>query len=230
MNDKVIYEDGELLVCVKPSGVPSQSDRTGDYDMVCRMKNHVHQQNPEKGEPYIAVINRLDRPVGGLLLFAKTPEAAADLSKAVKERCITKKYLTVLSEEQPVTGQDIRLTDFLLKDGRTNLSRLVSGDTKGAKKGELIYRVREVKDEMALVEVELLTGRHHQIRAQMAGHLGGIWGDTKYNKKFQQKRGWYEIALYSYYLAFEHPRTKERMVFTHLPEKEPFTHFSIQCG
>lgn len=227
MSHKVIYEDGELLVCVKPSGIPSQSDRTGDYDMVCRMKNHVHQQNPDKGEPYIAIINRLDRPVGGLLLFAKTPKAAAVLSKAVKEHCITKKYLTVLSGEQSFTGEEVRLTDFLLKDGRTNLSRLVSGDTKGAKRAELIYRVREAKEEMTLAEVELLTGRHHQIRVQLAGHLGGIWGDTKYNKEFQEKRGWFEIALYSYYLAFEHPRTKEKMVFTHLPEKEPFTRFSI---
>lgn len=230
MSHKVIYEDGELLVCVKPSGIPSQSDRTGDYDMVCRMKNHVHQQKPDKGEPYIAIINRLDRPVGGLLLFAKTPKAAAVLSKAVKERCITKKYLTVLSGEQPFTGEEVRLTDFLLKDGRTNLSRLVSEDTKGAKKAELIYRVREAKEEMTLAEVELLTGRHHQIRVQLAGHLGGIWGDTKYNKEFQGKKGWFEIALYSYYLAFEHPRTKEKMVFTYLPEKEPFTRFSIQHG
>lgn len=228
---QILFEDADIIVCIKPAGVPTQSDRTGDYDLTNRLLNHLalKKENKQAEVPYLAVIHRLDRPVGGIMVFAKNKSSAAALSKQVQEHRMTKRYLCVLTgaSQDMKSGGDKwnTLTDYLRTDKRTNLSRRVSiaGDNKSvpkdAKKAELSYRVLEQitdskGEQLTLTEVELLTGRHHQIRVQMTGISQGIWGDTKYNTDFAEKKGWYNLALFSHELSFVHPTTGQQMHFT----------------
>ncbi len=240
MKLQILYEDMHILVCVKPSGVPSQSDKTADFDMVNRLKNYLYEKGDCKGQPYIGVVHRLDRPVAGIMVFAKTPFAAGELSKQIQKKELCKKYLAVVTNDlsDKLGKEKELLTDYLVKNGRTNLSSVTTEKDKNGKKAQLYYTVKCVKEGLSLVEVELLTGRHHQIRVQMKTHLGGIAGDTKYNadvdKKsinnvenvdkvtMESKRMWKEIALFAYHLEFIHPKTKKKMVFEQMPEKEPF--------
>ena len=245
MKLNILYEDSQILVCVKPAGVPSQSDKTADFDMVNRLKNYLYEKGDCKGQPYIGVVHRLDRPVSGIMVFAKTPFAAGELSKQIQQKEFCKKYLAVLTADlSDKLGKDKELlTDYLVKNGRTNLSSVTTEKDPNGKKAQLYYTVRSVKDSLSLVEVELLTGRHHQIRVQMKTHLGGIWGDTKYNGDAEEaivgnidrasgenvdnisankKTMWKETALFAYYLEFLHPKTKKKMVFEEMPGKEPF--------
>ena len=240
MKLNILYEDSQILVCIKPAGVPSQSDKTADFDMVNRLKNYLYEKGDCKGQPYIGVVHRLDRPVSGIMVFAKTPFAAGELSKQIQKKDFCKKYLAVLTADlSDKLGKDKELlTDYLVKNGRTNLSSVTTEKDPNGKKAQLYYTVKNVKDGLSIVEVELLTGRHHQIRVQMKKHLGGIWGDTKYNKDAEelcvnnsenvdnsavkQKAVWKETALFAYHLEFVHPKTKKKMVFEEMPEKEPF--------
>ena len=226
----IIFEDNDVIVCEKPSGIPSQSDKTGDYDMVNRLKNYLFEKDPKKGEPYIGLIHRLDRPVGGIMVFAKTPLAAKRLSESVRGNDMKKRYLAVLNYDgtKELINKPKQLVDYLEKDARTNCSRITTAQDKNAKKAELFYQIKEVKEGCSLVEVELKTGRHHQIRLQMATHLGGIWGDTKYNPLFQDKTGFSRMGLYAYQLEFTHPITKRKVKFTLLPEGEPFDLFTLK--
>lgn len=250
MKLQILYEDSQILVCIKPSGVPSQSDKTADFDMVNRLKNYLYEKGDCKGQPYIGVVHRLDRPVSGIMVFAKTPFAAGELSKQMQKKDFCKKYLAVVTADlSDKLGQEKELlTDYLVKNGRTNLSSVTTEKDPNGKKAQLYYTVKNVKDNLSLVEVELLTGRHHQIRVQLKNHIGGIAGDTKYNAEAenscvnnaekdknnifdgesvdkavsQQKNVWKEIALFAYHLEFLHPKTKKKMVFEEMPEKEPF--------
>lgn len=223
----IFFEDPHILVCEKPPGVPSQSDRSGGYDMVNRIKNYLYQHGPKTGEPYGAIVHRLDRPVGGVMVFAKNKKAAGGLSRDIQGGRVKKYYLALVrhdGEESP-EGKPVKLTDYLVKDGRTNLSRVTGEGDSNGKKAELYYRVMASKDGLSLMEIELLTGRHHQIRVQMAEHFGGIYGDTKYNPLFQDKKGWNRIGLYAYCLEFAHPVTGKPMRIKHYPDAEPFTIF-----
>lgn len=223
----ILYEDKQIIVCEKPCGVPSQSDKTGDFDMVNRLKNYLFEKEETKGEPYIGLVHRLDRPVGGIMVFAKTPLAAKTLSEQVRNKTFQKWYLAVVEKDlKEIEGKEkILLTDYLVRDGRNNLSKVTTKENKNAKKAELYYQVLQVKDGLSLVRVELLTGRHHQIRVQLSAHLGGLYGDTKYNVAAKEKKGWQQIALYASEISFLHPKTKEKMCFKKEPEGEVFERF-----
>lgn len=237
MKLQILYEDSQILVCVKPAGVPSQSDRTADFDMVNRLKNYLYEKGDCKGQPYIGVVHRLDRPVAGIMVFAKTPFAAGELSRQIQKKEFCKKYLAVVTADlsENLGKEKELLTDYLVKNGKTNLSSVTTEKDPAGKKAQLYYTVKNVKDNLSLVEVELLTGRHHQIRVQLKTHIGGIAGDTKYNAEDKnptrnngalapdKKTGWKEIALFAYHLELLHPKTKKKMVFEQMPEKEPFT-------
>ena len=214
-----------MLACVKPCGVPSQGDKSNDEDMVSILKNYLFEKSDSDEEPYLAVIHRLDRPVGGIMLFAKTKEAAAKLSDMLQDGQITKYYQAVLTGEPKEDAGE--LTDYIVRDPKTNVSRLVKKGTPGAKTAKLYYEVLDVfeTDEgvFSYVLIELITGRHHQIRAQMAGHGCGIWGDTKYNPLFMKtKKKYRQIGLYSSRLELAHPVTGEELVFKSEPEGEAF--------
>ena len=228
----ILYEDAHIIVCEKPAGIPSQADKSSGPDMVNMLKNHVFEK--EETVPYIAVVHRLDRPVGGVMVYAKTPFAAKELSRQISSHSIEKRYLAVvtndLSEE---IGKQIYLEDYLKKDGRTNTSEIVSPEEKEAKKAELYYTPLKVTDGTTLIKVHLLTGRHHQIRVQMKAHTGGLLGDRKYNEKETEKADSMlgvkiPLMLYAYFLEFTHPKTKKKMKFEHIPKTGIWEKYSTE--
>ena len=220
MNLRIIYEDEYIIVCYKPAGIPTQTKKLGEQDMVSLLKNHL------KGG-YVAVIHRLDQPVEGLLVFAKTPFAAKELNKGLQGVGFGKHYKAVL---WGIPNQEkATLEDYLVKDGRTNTSRVCSPSEKDAKKATLSYEViatgKENDKDISMVKVKLDTGRHHQIRVQMSNMGCPIWGDAKYNTIAEQDRRFRHIALCAYRLEFIHPKTKKPMEFEIEPKGEGFKLF-----
>lgn len=222
MDVKVLYEDKNLIVVVKPAGMPSQGDRSSTLDMVSYLKNYL--RSSANGIPYVGVVHRLDRPVGGVMVYAKDQKTAADLSLQVQKKQLCKMYKVVLTGT--LKNKQGTLENYLLKDGKTNTSSVVSKNTPGAKPARLNYKVMRTKyvdqEQLTLAEIELITGRHHQIRVQMADAGAGVYGDTKYNPVFQGKKGWFKMGLFSCRLEFKHPVTKEKLAFEYEPEEEPF--------
>lgn len=217
MDIKILYEDNDIIVCIKPHGIPSQSDKTNDIDMVNILKNHVFEN--ENKTPYIAVINRLDRPVSGIMLFAKNKSSANILTKQMRLNQIHKRYIAIVMADLSsyLEKGKIELVDYISKD-KNNLSRISNQSDKNAKKAILYFTVNKVfKDEdnkiLSLVEIELITGRHHQIRVQMSSRGMPLVGDTKYNSYYKDKKGWFELKLSAYELEFEHPKNKKNMIF-----------------
>ena len=227
MKLEILYEDAYLLACVKPYGVLSQGDKGNDEDMITKIKHYLYDQeeSEQAEEPYVAAIHRLDRPVGGVMVFAKTPEVAAKLSDMQQDGEIAKYYLAVITGELP--DFEGEMVDYLLRDGKTNTTKVVKKGEKGAKRAELYYEVLDVMESddgtLSYVLIELVTGRHHQIRAQFASRGCGIWGDTKYNPKFAKtKRKYKQIGLFSSRMEFTHPITGEEIVIKKEPEGEAF--------
>lgn len=222
-NLNILYEDAHIIVCVKPHGIATQSKKLGSPDMVNLIKKHIFLNNPDKGEPYLAVIHRLDQPVKGILVFAKTPFAAKELNKQLTSLGFGKYYLAAVEGVLPVP--ESTLENYLVKDTRTNLSRVCDKNTKDAKLARLHYRVLKkgqgnsnlgrgnYQIAPSQIEIRLETGRHHQIRVQFS-HIGcPLVGDTKYNPALIGKKGWQEISLCAYKLDFLHPKTGKSMHF-----------------
>lgn len=219
MNLRVLFEDEHVIVCYKPSGVPTQTKKIGTMDMVSLLRNYLRA-------PYVAVIHRLDQPVEGILVFAKTPFAAKELSKEMQQRNTFGKYYKAVLSGVPLEKSGT-LENYLVKDGKTNTSRVAKKDDKDAKKAVLAYEVMEEMSGQALVQIKLETGRHHQIRVQMAEIGCPIWGDTKYGLRIEpREKTWKQIALCAYRLEFVHPKTKKRMEFEIQPEGEIFRNWN----
>ncbi len=215
MKPQIIFEDQYILVCVKPAGIPTQSRQISTPDMVSILKNHLHSSGSKNGEPYLSLIHRLDQPVEGLLVFAKTPAAARSLNQQLQSSGFGKLYLALLSAvpEQ----QEADLEDYMVKDGRVNVSRVCTPDTPGARLARLHYRIIDTEGSSALAEITLGTGRHHQIRVQMA-HIGcPIIGDTKYGSSATPKSPARQLQLYAVNLSFRHPVTNAPLSFHHTP-------------
>lgn len=213
-NLKVIYEDNHIIVVEKQPNIPSQADKTGDIDMLTLVKEYIKEKYNKPGNVYIGLVHRLDRPVGGVMVFARTSKAASRLSNQVREKVFKKKYLAVVDGK--IDNEKGTLEDYLYKDEKNNISKVVNKDKKNAKLAKLDYEVlkyNEVKD-LSLVEINLHTGRHHQIRVQLSNFGHSIFGDQKYGTRGKGK----QIALWAYELTIEHPITKEKMTFKDLPE------------
>lgn len=215
----VLFEDTHILVCMKPSGIPTQSSRIGTPDMVSLLKNYLYKQGNSKGEPYLAVIHRLDQPVEGILVFAKTPFAAKELNSQLQTNGFGKYYQALIcgTPKEPSNT----LTNYLVKDGKTNTSKICDAQIPHAKKAVLHYQINHTDTAIppgtTLVNIRLETGRHHQIRVQMAHSGYPLYGDTKYNPQAQQKSGWQQIALCAFQLEFKHPKTRKAMTFSCTP-------------
>ncbi|MEY8427180.1 RluA family pseudouridine synthase [Lachnospiraceae bacterium 46-15] len=219
MEIDILYEDGQLLVCRKPAGVPVQSGKVGQKDMVSILRNY---RNGKEDDIYIGLVHRLDQPVQGVMVFAKTKTAAAELSRQIADGRMKKQYLAVICGK-PTRKQGV-LVDYLLKDGRTNTSSIVPEGTKGAKRAELRYRIAAEAAGYALAEIDLLTGRHHQIRVQMAGAGMPLAGDRKYNSSEEGQTEKY-AALAAHKLSFVHPVSKKEICFGVKPESAIFEKF-----
>lgn len=224
-NVSILYEDRDIIVCEKPQGMAVQSDKTVSMDLFHYLKSYLYEKEKKEGEPELYLIHRLDRPVGGILVFARTKEAAANLSRQIQENKMEKTYQAILTGI--LADPDGIFVDYLLKDPKTNTSRVVEEGVKGAKRAELEYEVLDEiqtdQGDYTYVLIHLKTGRHHQIRVQFAAHHAGIYGDTKYNPVFQKKRKKYvTIGLYATRLEFLHPMTGEKMVFKTEPKGEAF--------
>lgn len=225
MKVEILHEDADMIVCVKPYGMPVQGDKSRDMDLLSFLKNRIFEEEELEEEPYLAMVHRLDRPVGGIMVFAKNQKAAACLSDQVQDGTMAKFYQAILTGELP--DECGILEDYLVKDGKTNTSKIVKKGTKGAKKAQLEYEALDVFETdqgvLSYVLIQLITGRHHQIRVQMAGRGAGIYGDTKYNPLFEKtKKKYQQIALFATRLEFEHPVSGEHMIFKCEPEGDAF--------
>ena len=211
---KILYEDNHLIVVEKKTNIPSQSDKTEYIDMLTIVKDYIKEKSNKPGNVYLGLVHRLDRPVGGVMVFAKTSKAAGRLSEQVREKIFKKKYLAVIDGK--FDKRSGTLEDYLYKDERNNISKVVNKEKKNAKFAKLDYEVityNEQKD-LSLVKINLHTGRHHQIRVQLANAGHSIFGDQKYGKRGKGK----QIALWAYELTINHPITKEETTFTDFPE------------
>ena len=228
----ILFEDKDIIVYHKPAGIPVQSAAIGQVDLVSKLNNYL-------GKDMIHVVHRLDQPVEGIIVLAKTKQAAAELGKQVTDGRMKKMYRAVCcyqmsGDEKEVDGKCHQLIDYLVKDGRKNVSTVTGKDRRDAKKAELSFRVlakkRMTEDhgELLLTEIELKTGRHHQIRVQMS-HAGfPLYGDRKYNEKWERfltNEEQLQLALCAVSLTFFHPRTKKTMDFAICQENKIFAIF-----
>lgn len=216
---KILYEDKDQIVIHKPAGVATQTARLGEMDLVSEVKNHIAKEEG-KANPFVGVINRLDQPVEGIVLFAKNQKSATALSKQMQDGSMQKYYLAAVFGQLPKEADT--LTDYLEKDARTNTSRVVSGASKDAKKATLEYNVMAVSDKMQFVRIHLLTGRHHQIRVQFSHRGNPLVGDSKYGSAESMAHS-REVnaktpALCAYKLMWKHPITGKEMDVSIAPE------------
>ena len=210
----ILYEDNHIIVVVKEPGIPSQADKTKDDDMLTIIKAYLKEKNNKLGNVYLGLVHRLDRSVGGVMVFAKTSKAASRLSEQVRNKQVKKNYIAVVKGKMEKPNGVMQ--DYLVKDERKNKSFVTDKNTKNAKYSELEYEVLKYDDvmNMSLVKIDLKTGRHHQIRVQFSSRGHALCGDTKYGTRSRSK----QLALWSYKLKFYHPTTKAEMEFKYLPE------------
>lgn len=208
----VLYEDNHLLVVVKPANLPSQGDSSGDDDLLTILKRHIAEKYNKPGAVYLGLVHRLDRPVGGVMVFARTSKAASRLSETFRSHEQDRQYLAVVEGE---FDQELSLKDYLLKDGKTGMVRAVKAGTSGAKEARLVSCPVAAKDKLTLTRVQLFTGRSHQIRVQHAHAGHPLWGDMRYGHGVPGR----QIALWACHLALEHPTRHEQMVFACRPPR-----------
>lgn len=210
---KVIYEDNQIIVVEKPENIPSQGDKTGDIDMLTIVKKYIKEKYNKPGEVYLGLIHRLDRPVGGVMVFARTSKAASRLSEQVRNKTLKKTYIAVVDGR--IEQKEGILEDYLYKDERNNLSKVVDKNKKNAKYAKLEYQVLDYdeKRDLTTVKINLHTGRHHQIRVQFANFGHGLFGDQKYGTRGKGK----QIRLWAYELELEHPVKHGKMKFRSIP-------------
>lgn len=246
-NSMILYEDKDIMVCHKPAGIAVQSARIGQKDLVSILNNHL----AEHGSGTVSVVHRLDQPVEGVLVLAKNAKAAAGLTRQITDGSMEKVYRAVccvtekakkwyLNDVQKKKDEVCELTDYLVKDGRTNVSRVAAGNEQGAKEARLSFRIlksilnesiaeerqkKDEKEQYLLVEIHLDTGRHHQIRVQMANAGLPLYGDQKYNPVWAEKGERSELALCSVSLSFRHPVSGKKLKFEIVPRKEIFRKF-----
>ncbi len=222
---KIIYEDNHLLIVEKPVNTLSQADDTKDPDMLTLLKKYLKEKYRKPGSAYLGLVHRLDRPVGGVMVFAKTSKAASRISKQIKSGEFRKKYLAVVRGKPDL--QKGKLIDYLLKDEKTNTVKVIVERLRDGKKAVLSYEVIETKDDLSLVKVDLYTGRPHQIRVQFANIGCPLYGDQKYGADVNTVGQ--QIALWSNEIEFIHPTLKtDENFFSFPPNENPWNLFTIE--
>lgn len=211
----ILHEDNHIIVVLKPQNIPSCEDESKDRDMLTIIKDYIKQTYNKQGNVYLGLVHRLDRPTGGVMVFAKSSKAASRLSEQLREGDFEKRYFAVLvgaPKEEKAT-----LTHYMKKNMVNNMVYVCPPTVQGAKFAELEYETLEIKDGLSLNDIRLHTGRSHQIRVQMSAIGNPVFGDMRYGGE-KAKKGY--LALWAYYLSFTHPVSKEKMVFRVQPPKE----------
>ena len=189
---KILYEDNHIIVVVKNPGIPVQADKTGDMDMLTIIKEYIKEKYKKPGNVYLGLVHRLDRMVGGVMVFAKTSKAASRISEYIRQKNVKKKYFAIVNGYLPISDNNIKLNDYLVKNERLNMSRVVEKGYKGSKEAILEYKVLKNFEyngkKYSLVDIDLHTGRHHQIRVQFANIGHPLYGDIKYGQKIKKVR------------------------------------------
>ncbi len=212
----ILYEDNQIIVALKQPNQLTQSDSTGDSDLLSAVKEYVREKYQKPGEAYIGLVHRMDRPVSGLLVFARTSKAAARLSEQVRTHALNREYVCVCEGETP---ERFRLTDYLKKDEERNVVSVVPDYLKSEGKLAILNgRTIATHGGHSLVVIRLETGRAHQIRVQMQNSGHPLLGDNRYGsgKPGQQ------IALYGMRLTLEHPTQHQKMIFAAPVPTTPF--------
>lgn len=223
----IVYEDNHIIVVVKPQNVPTCPDETGDVDLLSVIKEYLIKTYDKKGDAYAGLVHRLDRPTGGVMVFAKTSKAAARLSESIRLGELEKRYFAILVGS-PKEKQINYMTSYLKKNTDKNIVYIVPMSEEGAKRAVLSYKVLEESNSMSLVDVKLHTGRSHQIRVQLASVGAPLFGDQKYGG--DKTPVGFNLALWAVELKFVHPVTKEKMVFRVYPpiEDTPWKYFDVK--
>ena len=223
MNIELLYEDNHILAVNKPVNVPVQEDSSGDPDLLNELKYFIKERDSKPGNVYLALLHRLDRPVGGTMIFGKTSKAASRLSNEFRLNTVDKTYYAI------VRGSHLKekdtLTDYLYKNRDKNKVYVVDASHKKGKKAVLHYEVLAKTSDFSLLKIKLETGRSHQIRVQLSNLGSPLYGDQKYGQ--QVNKPGQQIALFSKELSFKHPTLKEEVtVSAELKEVYPWTDFS----
>ena len=220
----ILHEDNHIIVVMKPQGLPSCGDESGDDNMLDQVRRYVKEKYNKPGNVYIGLIHRLDRPTGGIMVFAKTSKEGSRLAEQMRSGDFEKKYLAVLVGV-PKEAQGT-LVNYLKKNPVNNMVYICTQTTDGAKLASLDYKVLEEKGGYCLAEIKLHTGRTHQIRVQMAGISHPVYGDMRYGGESAKKGN---LALWAYSLSFTHPVTKGRLRFLLEPPAEniPWKNFDL---
>lgn len=216
---EIVYEDENLIVINKKSGTPIQRDKSKDESLLEQVENYCVGFE-------VGIVHRLDRPVGGLVVFSKDKTTLVGLNKQFINKEVKKNYTAIVCGEE----EDKILTDYLFKNQRLNITKIVNKNSMSAKESILEYKNIDkvtVDDQIySKFEINLRTGRHHQIRVQLANNNTPIYGDRKYNKDFNKKRGNFDLGLFANKLEFNHPIKRKKMKFEiKLPSVKPFTFF-----
>ena len=207
----ILYEDNHVIVAVKPPNMLSQADKTGDTDMLTILKEYIRVTYQKPGNVYLGLVHRLDRPVGGLMVFARTSKAASRLSEQMRTHDMGREYLCVVRGE---TEETFTLTDYIRQDAILNRMVVCEADERGGQEAILHGRRIAAREGTSLVAIRLETGRKHQIRVQMSHAGTPLWGDNRYGDGIPGQ----QIALWGYKQTFRHPTTKRKMRFYTLPE------------
>lgn len=224
---EILYEDKDIIVVEKPYGIASQTERGSTEDMVSLLMNYLH----EKSEPpYVGVVHRLDKNVAGIMVYAKNKNSAAVLSRQIADNKIDKRYYAAVYNGD-ILDDEGKLTDFLIRDGRTNSSKVTDENDKQGKRAELLYRkmsaITDNEKQVTFMDVKLITGRHHQIRVQFSSRGCPLSGDRKYGVLENKDSSYRNVGLYCYSLSFRHPKTGKEMTYTRQPSAGIFKEMTI---
>ena len=222
----VLYEDNQIIVVIKPQNVPTQSDDSKDVDMLSMVKAYVKEKYNKEGEAFIGLVHRLDRPTGGVMVFARNSKSAKRLTEQFQAHTTEKIYYAVTNGV--VKYKKDTLINYLEKNEKENMVKVVPMGVSGAKKAELVYEELENNGKESLLKIQILTGRSHQIRVQMANIGFPLYGDGKYGK--DKNRATKNLGLWAGKLSFIHPVTKEKMVFIAMPDTSslPWKKFNME--
>lgn len=214
MNLNILFEDNHIIVVEKPANIPSQEDKTGDLDMLTLIKEYLKEKYNKPGNVYLGLVHRLDRPTAGIMVFAKTSKAASRLSEEIRNNRLIKKYRAIVKGETDNSGI---MEDYLKKNQRLNKSFVTNSKDKLGKLAKLEYKKIRYNQETntSLVDINLITGRHHQIRVQFLERGHPVYADSKYDKPYKNQN----LKLYAYYLSFKHPTKDEILEFKYIPEE-----------